>query len=56
MLELWVFTRALSLPFPDLSRQRGAAGHGWGYFFLSFLAKLQEGSSPSLFVLILLFS
>lgn len=55
MLELGFSRGVLSLPLPHPVRVAGL-GLDWNYFFLLFLAKATGGSSPSLFVLILLFS
>ena len=55
VLKLGFLRGLLSLPLLHPVRVAGLR-LDWNYFFLLFLAKATEGSSPSLFVLILLFS
>lgn len=56
-LKLWVFVRAvLSSPPRPCPSSRAAQGMTGTISSFYFWQKLQEGSSPSLFVLILLFS
>ena len=55
LAEARVFERA-TLSSPSTPCPGSWPKAGLNYFFLLFLAKATEGSSPSLFVLILLFS
>lgn len=55
LAEARVFERA-TLSSPPTPCPGSWPKAGLNYFFLLFLAKATEGSSPSLFVLILLFS
>lgn len=56
MLEAGFLRGMLSPPLAHLVPVAGGPELNWDYFFLLILAKATGGSSPSLFVLILLFS